>query len=65
MQPDEGKHVASVTDPANRETLFEHDSDGNLIKIPDPDGTFRLFNYDSDHKLISKNSRDQRGQISP
>jgi len=49
--------LSKVTDPASRETLFEHDAAGNLIKITDPDGTFRQFSYDADHKLVSKTSK--------
>ncbi len=49
--------LSTVTDPANRTTTFNHDSNRNLIKITDPDGTFRRFGYDGEHKLVSKKSK--------
>jgi len=52
-----GAYLARITDPANRDTLFEHDPEGNLTKITDPDGSEREFTYDARHRMTSKTSK--------
>ena len=51
--------LTSIQDPVGRETTFEHDDRGNLIRIVNPDGTARTFRYDERHLLIGQ--RDRRG----
>ena len=47
-----------ITDPANRQTKLEYDSEGNLIKITDPDNTSRTFVYESGtHLMTSQTSK--------
>ncbi|MCG8434279.1 MAG: hypothetical protein MJA83_09640 [Gammaproteobacteria bacterium] len=52
-----GGRLSSITDPASRVTAFEHDADGNLIKITDPDGTARQFTYDNRHLMVTQVSK--------
>lgn len=49
--------LSSITDPAQRTTLFEVDTNGDLTRIEDPDGSHRLFGYDVNHRLRSQFSK--------
>jgi len=51
--------LTSVTDPANRTSNFEHDTQGNLTKIIFPDNTSKVFNYDNRHLITSKANERQ------
>lgn len=47
--------IRRVTDPANRETEFEHDN-GDLVRVEFSDGSDRRFGYDADHLMTSETS---------
>ena len=51
--------LEKITDPAGRETHFQHDSAGNLTRITNPDGTFVKYSYDSSGRMIE--TVDERG----
>ena len=53
--------LSSASDPAGRETGFEYDTSGNLIKVTYPDNSTRQFGYDENHLMTSQT--DQRGFI--
>jgi len=44
-------HIANITDPAGRVTMFDHDAGGNLTRITDLDGSIRRFDYDDQHRM--------------
>ncbi|MCO6455820.1 MAG: VCBS repeat-containing protein [Pirellulaceae bacterium] len=46
--------LASIADPANRQTTFAYDTAGNLVAITDPDGSVRSFGYDDAHRMTSE-----------
>lgn len=50
--------LSKVTDPADRETLFVVDANGDLTSITFPDGSTRTFQYDDRHLMVSQT--DQR-----
>ena len=50
-----------ITDPAGRQTQFQHDSAGNLIRITSPDGTFMTYAYDGSGRLTQ--ATDERGGV--
>ncbi len=54
-----GGKLQQITDPAGRQTTFQHDSSGNLIRITNPDGTFVTYVYDNSGKLTR--ATDERG----
>lgn len=51
--------LQKITDPAARETHFQHDSAGNLTRITNSDGTFVRYAYDSTGRMIE--TVDERG----
>jgi RHS repeat-associated protein len=54
-----GGKLQQITDPAGRQTAFQHDSSGNLTRITNPDGTFVSYVYDNSGKLTR--ATDERG----
>ncbi|GAB2190513.1 hypothetical protein MAH1_21210 [Sessilibacter sp. MAH1] len=52
--------IQSITDPMNRVTRFEHDSQGNLVSIIEPNDDERIFEYMPNTHLMSVQV-DQRG----
>ncbi len=53
--------LESVVDPANRITLYDHDAEGNLIKIVEVDDSLRRYFYDQNQRMIAEAS--QRGFV--
>ncbi|MBI3000281.1 MAG: hypothetical protein HYY46_17795, partial [Deltaproteobacteria bacterium] len=54
-----GQKLQKITDPAGKETLFQHDAKGNLIRITNPDGSFVSYAYDDKGHAIQ--ATDERG----
>ena len=54
-----GGRLTSVGGPVGRETLFEHDLDGNLIRIIAPDASEVDYAYDARGRLTAVTN--QRG----
>ena len=54
-----GAKLQRVTDPAGRQTQFQHDSLGNLIRIINPNGSFLNYAYDGKGNIIQ--ASDERG----
>ena len=46
-----GEKLQRITDPSGRFVEFEHDSEGNLVKIKDPDNTEINYEYQADTHL--------------
>ena len=46
-----GEKLQRITDPSGRFVEFEHDSEGNLVKIKDPDNTEINYEYQTDTHL--------------
>lgn len=46
--------MSKISDPAQRQTLMEYDSEGNLINIVAPDNSTSQWQYDDDHHMIGE-----------
>jgi RHS repeat-associated protein len=55
-----GGKLQSITDPAGRQTLFQHDAAGALRRITNPDSSFVAYSYDAKGRLTQ--ATDERGQ---
>src|SRR5262249_30355317 len=44
-------NLVTITDPANRITQLELDTDGNLVQLTNPDGSTSSWTYDARHLL--------------
>jgi RHS repeat-associated protein len=56
--------LSTISDPLNRTTNFEHDSEGNLIAIVEPNGDRRKFEYSpGNNRMIAQtDQRENRTQ---
>ncbi len=54
-----GTMLQSISDPAGRQTLFQHDAAGNLLRITNPDASFMSYAYDARGHVIQ--ASDERG----
>ncbi|MEN6312661.1 MAG: S8 family serine peptidase [Clostridiaceae bacterium] len=53
--------VKSTTDRYGNKTLYDVDSNGNVIKVTNPDGSARLFEYDDKNNLTKET--DEAGRL--
>ncbi len=54
----EQNRISSVSDGGDRNTYFEYDDAGNLVKIIDAQGNSITYEYDSDHHIISEKNTE-------
>jgi RHS repeat-associated protein len=47
-----GAKLQRITDPAGRQTVFQHDSAGNLTQITNPDNSFVTYAYDAQGHIV-------------
>src|SRR4029450_6416839 len=56
-----GARLQKITDPSGRQTQFQYDGSGQLIRLTNPDGSFVGYAYDGKGHIIQ--ATDERGNI--
>jgi RHS repeat-associated protein len=55
--------LVKVTDFANRETLYEYDVNGNLLKTTHVNGAYTLYTYDNNSRLLTLKNHKKNGDL--